>query len=99
MKILFTVCVILGIVSYICFNNIASLKKEIKNIENEKKDLLLDLQRRDNNDAEKKNKKEESEILANQDKENFDWKRDISNSPVVLRMQKSCRSCRKIKTD
>lgn len=73
----------------------SNVKKENNALKAENIALVDDIKRRDKNDVEKSKSRKENEKLAETDKQNFDWHRDISNSSVIVKLRKECRSCAK----
>lgn len=55
--------------------------------------LMNDIQRRDNNDVVKQERKEATQKAIKTDKSGFDWNYNISDSSVVKLLQKQCQSC------
>jgi len=77
----------------IMYNNYQS--KKIERIEKDKEALIINLEKRNNDILAISKRNKELEASAKSDTSGFDWGFDISDNPVVKRLQEQCSSCPK----
>jgi hypothetical protein len=93
MKYLVITILVLATCLYIAVNGYINRGIIIAKQEAQIEVLRDDIQRRDNNDVVKQERKEEVKKVIKEDKTGFDWDYNISNSPVIKLLQKQCQSC------
>ena len=93
MKYLAIVCVLLAIACLYLNIKVDVLKKENSTLISEKKELIAEIERRENDIVEISKRKRELEKTILDDKSGFDWSYRIGNSVPVRELQKQCLSC------
>ena len=93
MKYLAIACVFLAIACLYLNIKVDVLKKENSTLISEKKELIAEIERRENDIVEISKRKRELEKTILDDKSGFDWSYRIGNSVPVRELQKQCLSC------
>ena len=92
-KYIFIAAVFLAIVCLYLNIRVDVLKKENSTLTAEKKELIAEIERRENDIVEISKRKRELEKAISDDKSGFDWSYRIGNSVPVRELQKQCVSC------
>ena len=93
MKYVVGMCAILAVLVVLSLWRINSLQKENNTLRTEKNGLTMELKRRNENVLALSERNKELEQAAAIDKTGFDWSYNISNSTVIERLRKQCKSC------
>lgn len=92
-KYIFIAAVFLAIACLYLNIRVDVLKKENSTLTAEKKELVAEIERRENDIVEISKRKRELEKAISDDKSGFDWSYRIGNSVPVRKLQKQCVSC------
>lgn len=93
MKYMILLILGLSVCLYIAVNGYINRGIVIQEQEAKIEVLMNDIQRRDNNDVVKQERKEATQKAIKTDKSGFDWNYNISDSSVIRLLQKQCQSC------
>ena len=93
MKYILGLAAILALVCVYLNFRVDVLKKENSTLISEKKELIAEIERRENDIVEISKRKRELEKTILDDKSGFDWSYRIGNSVPVRELQKQCLSC------
>ena len=90
------ICWLVVIVLFICGSFYTkSVTDENKQLKTERQELILNLEKRNNDIMEISRKNKELEARVKEDTSGFDWHFDLHDNPVIKQLQKQCVSCPK----